>query len=278
MHPILFSLGPITIRSYGVLLTLAFILGTFIVWREGKRQGYNEEKILDLAVTVLVTGFIGARLYYVILNWSDFASNLLKVLMVWEGGLAFHGALAGGIIGAWYFIKKAKWPFFQVADFAVLGLTFGQAVGRIGCLLNGDDYGVKTDLPWGVHFPGLVGERHPTQAYEAIWLFLTFLILRKIYKRKTLLPKSGGRSGVVFFTYLIFSGLGRFLIEFYRADTTVIDGVKVAHLVSMGIMVVGLVGLYWLSNRSWRRDLGKIYRFFHRLKVRIVQPRISKLK
>src|SRR3989344_8722266 len=116
MYPILFNLGPIVIRSYGLFLVLAFILGTYVVWKEGKRGGYNEEKLLDFSVITLISALIGARLYYILLNPASFLDDPLKSFYFWQGGFGFHGALIGGGIGGVFFVKRVKWPFFQIAD------------------------------------------------------------------------------------------------------------------------------------------------------------------
>ncbi|MCL4387170.1 prolipoprotein diacylglyceryl transferase, partial [Patescibacteria group bacterium] len=115
---------------------------------------------------------------------------------------------------------------------------------------------------------GFLGKRHPTQAYEAIWMFLAYLILLQIYRQKFFVQKRGGRSGATFFSFLVLSGVGRFLIEFYRADTTIINGIRVAHIMSLLVATIGLVGLYWLSNRSWKQDLNLILSFFEKFNWR----------
>src|SRR3972149_4070272 len=144
MLPILFKAGPITIYSFGFFLTLGYLAGAFILWREGKRQGYNEERLLDLSVISLIAALVGA--------------------------------------GA-YFVRRWKWSFFQIADIGALSASVALVLGKIGTFLAGLDFGRQTSLPWGLNFPGLVGARHPVQLYEAGSYFIIFIFLYIIYHR-----------------------------------------------------------------------------------------------
>lgn len=248
MYPILFNLGPLTVRSYGLFLVLAFIFGTYVVWKEGKRGGYNEEKLLDFSVVLLVSALIGARVYYILLHLGVFLEEPFKAFYLWQGGFAFHGALIGAIVGGYFYTKRVKWPFYQLADLVAVAASLSGAIAKIGAFLSGADYGTASSLPWGVHFVGQVGKRHPVQLYEAFYFLIIFLILKELDKRKQ-------RSGGIFYLYLFLIGLGRWVLEFYRGDSTYIGSIKVAHLVSLVLVVVGLVGLYYFSRRDWRSDL-----------------------
>lgn len=243
MLPILINLGPIQIRSYGVFLVLAFLAGTFILWREGQKQGYNEEKLLDLSVTTILSGFLGARIYHVIANWGDYADRFSAIFKVWEGGLSFHGALIGGFVGLWYFTRKNKWPFLQVADFGVLALSLGIIIGKIGSFLNGDDYGVVSNLPFSVHIPGIIGQRHPSPIYEMILTTLIYLYLLRQYRAK---EKSGG----VFYTFLLLSGLARFFTELFRDNHTLILNMKEGFWGASVLAIIGFMGLYWFYRST----------------------------
>lgn len=256
MLPVLISLGPIQIRSFGVFLVLAFLLGTFIVWKEGQRQGYNEEKLLDLSVTTIITGFLGARLYFVLTNLDYYSTRTGSIYKFWEGGLSFHGALIGGLIGFWWFTRRNKWPFLQVADFSSLAVLLGGFVGKIGSFLNGDDYGIASQLPWAMKFPGVIGSRHPSPIYEAALLLIIYTFLLKKYRLKE-------RSGGIFFSFLLLLGVGRFLSEFFRDNPTYIFGVKEGFWGASLLVLVGSGGLYWFYGRNWKEDLSTIVKLFH---------------
>lgn len=241
MLPILFNIGPFLFRSYGVLLAVGYLFGTFLFWREGKKLGYSEEKLLDLSIIALITGLIGARFYYAVLNWSEFSVDPVKIFAIWEGGLAFHGALLAIILAGIYFVRKVKWSFLQVADIASLGAVIASIFGKIGAFLSGADLGAETDLPWGVRFFGSVGLRHPVQIYEVVWLLIVFVMLNKIRRKN--------KNGVTFFSYLALTGVGRFLFEFLRVDSSYLFGFKIAQLVSLMLVLIGLVSIYYLLGR-----------------------------
>lgn len=248
MLPILINLGPIQIRSFGVFLVLAFLLGTFILWREGQKQGYNEEKLLDMAVVSIFSGFIGARVYYVLTNWVYYSGRLSDAFKFWEGGLAFHGALLGGGIGVWWFTRRNKWPFLQVADFASLAVLLGEIIGKIGSFLNGDDYGLPSKLPWAVQIPGVIGLRHPSPIYELIVLLIIYIFLLKKYRVKE-------RSGGIFFSFLTSLGVGRLITEVFRDNPTFIVGLKEGFWGGGALVLLGALGLYWYYKPDVKSEL-----------------------
>src|SRR3989344_5794476 len=120
MYPILLKLGPVTIYSYGFFLALAYLLATYVFWREGKRQGYQEERLIDFSVTSLVAAIVGGRILYSILNFNIFASDPIKILFFWEGGFAYFGSLVAVMICGSFLIRRWRWSFFQIADFGSL--------------------------------------------------------------------------------------------------------------------------------------------------------------
>jgi phosphatidylglycerol:prolipoprotein diacylglycerol transferase len=254
MLPVLFQFGSITVYSYGFFLTLAYLAATFIFWREGRKRGFNEERLLDLSLLTLVGALIGGRVLYVLLNWNYFSLEPLQTLFIWQGGFAYFGALLVATVVALYFCRNWKWPAFQIADLGALAGALAFSIGKIGAFLAGTDYGYQTDLSWGVTFPALVGARHPVQLYEAgISLLIFFLLLRVYFKN---IEKSGEiRSGVVFFDWLILSGVARFVLEYFRADSTFVGGVKVAQILALVVASIGLVGLYYFGLRNFRTDI-----------------------
>lgn len=254
MLPILFQVGPIQVYSYGFLLTLAYLAGTFVFWREGRKRGFNEEKLLDLSILTLIGALIGGRALYVLLNWSYFQEDMISVFYFWQGGFAYFGALGVGFFVVLYFVRNWKWPFFQIADLGALAVSLSFSIGKIGSFLAGTDYGTQTDLPFGIVFPNLVGARHPVQLYEAAASLLIFLVLLRVYFNN--ISKSGEiRSGRVFFDWIIFSALARFFFEYFRADSTYFSGVALAQILSLILASIGLVGIYYFGLRNFRTDL-----------------------
>lgn len=269
MVPILFQLGPITIYSYGFFLTLAYIVGTFIFWREGQRQGYQGEKLLDLSLIGLLAALVGGRLYFALFNFDLVQKNPLSAIAFWEGGLSFYGALFGVLIAGFILTKRWKWPFFQVADFAALAGLAALAVGKIGTFFAGVSYGTTTNLPWAVEFPNLLGARHPVQFYEAAAVLVLLFFFKNLYE-KGLVSKEV-KSGRVFLWAVFSVASTRFFFEFFRADSYYIFGVKEAQIVSFLVAAAALFALYYLRLRSLQEDFENSLKFILSVNRRVLR-------
>lgn len=229
--PVILALGPLQIRWYGLMYVLGFLVGGKIlkILCEEKYLPMPKEKVDSLVTHVIVGMFFGARLAYVfIYNWDYYSDHLSEIFSVWQGGLSFHGALAGILIAGGMFAKKNNLHFFQVADaFAIAG-TPGLFFGRMGNFINGELYGRITDAPWGMIFrDGGPMPRHPSQLYEGISegiiLFLLFFILRKKVKYY----------GILGAMFVIGYGFFRFIVEFFReADSQL--GYYMGNMFTMG--------------------------------------------
>ena len=251
MYPILGEPFGIPIRSFGVMVALAFVMALWASQREARRTGrVDPELIGDLLLWVMVGGILGARVLYCIVHFQDqFAHQPIELLKVWKGGLVSYGGFAGGFLGGWLFTRKRKIDFVTLGDVCLPGVMLGQAVGRIGCFLVGDDYGGPADVPWAVTFPDVpeslmpVDLRgvpvHPTQLYMLLQAFTIFLILSRIARSATF-------RGQVFYWGLILYPIGRSICEVFRADHVergVYYGVSTAQWISIPIFVIGLLGL-----------------------------------
>jgi phosphatidylglycerol:prolipoprotein diacylglycerol transferase len=174
----LFRIGDKIIYVYGVGVALGLIAGFYILYRESRRKGLDQEKTFYLAILTVVAGIIGARLYYIIgFNLEYYIKNPLQIFAVRSGGLSIQGALLGGILFAIWYARKTGLPFFRTADAAAPGIAIGQAIGRIGC----DVYGVPmtTIYPWGVKVGAQI--LHPAQMYE---MFLDLILFTYLWKRR----------------------------------------------------------------------------------------------
>lgn len=211
MHPIIVKFGAIAVYSYGLMLAAAFLLAVFLAKKEAQKQGFNGQLVVDLGLYLVISGIIGARILYVLINFKDYLKNPWEVIMLSHGGLVFYGGLISATITGIWFVRKNHLPILKIADIFAPYLALGQAVGRLGCFLNGCCFGKPTDLPWGVVFPGHSQRLHPAQIYESIFLFFIFLTL-KFMGRKTRRP------GQIFIWYFLLYSLARFLVEFYRGD------------------------------------------------------------
>jgi len=242
MKSILFKVGPISIYSYGALLAAGFLAAVFLVTRKAKKEGISPTKILDLALVILITGVVGSRLLYVLLNWSDFSDNLLRILLLNKGGLAIYGGFALSIpVGLW-FVKKSGLSLWRTADFIIPYLALAQAIGRVGCFLNGCCYGKATDSIFGVYFPGYILKIHPTQLYSALSLMVIYAILHVVYRIRKF-------NGQVFFSYLILYSLFRFFIEFLRANPIFMFGFTIHQYASLVLCLMS-IGLYIKLKRA----------------------------
>jgi len=242
--PVLFRIGSLDITSFGVMVALGALVGLWVFRRELARAGLPDAA-LDAAVYGLVGGLLGAKLLYVFehLSESSFMSLFLD-----RGGMSWFGGFVGGVAAGVITIRAKKWPLVPVLAAATTALAIGQMLGRIGCFLVGDDYGRPTSLPWGVAFPrGLpptFDRVHPTQIYEAIFLgFLAWALI--VWRRK------GISDRVVLGRYFVLVGGFRFLLEFVRVNVRVLGPFTVAHLFSLGVVILGAVVLH-LHDRSGR--------------------------
>lgn len=264
MHPILFKLGPVAIYSYGLMVALGFLAAVFVIWRLAREEEIEEEKLFDGILTTFFFGISGARVYYVLLNWEIFSKDYLRIIhLIAYPGLGIMGALMGGLIGFFVFCKVNKLEFGKVADLGVIGLSLGQAIGRIGCFLNGCCYGKVTDALWGVLFPGLSGRRHPTQLYEAVLDFFIFVILYKIRKNWIYItgrPLREGRRGGIFLSYFFLYGIARLVVELFRADSVYYAGINLAVLISAGFIVSSLVFLMIFFRKDFVYLGNKVYK------------------
>ncbi len=245
MSPVIFKIGSITIRWYGVLIMAGVVLGLFLAGREAKRQGVNIGFIHDLFFYMLISAIIGARFYYVIFSWDLYRNNMGEILAFWHGGLAIHGAIIGGTLSALIYTRLKGVSFWQVADICSPSLILGQAIGRWGNFFNQEAFGRPTDLPWGIfidkaqrplqylhetHF-------HPTFLYESLWDFCVFLFLLWARRRKGIIR------GDVFLGYLLLYSLGRFFVEGLRTDSLMVAGFRVAQIISLLLIFVSLITL-----------------------------------
>lgn len=221
-------------------MALAFLTASFLIWKLSRDEEQEEEQILDAILVAVFFGLLGSRIHYILLHLKTFTPNLIRTIhLINFPGLSFQGGLIIGTIAVVIFLQFKKISLWQVGDIAVLGLSLGQAIARLGCFLNGCCYGNVTKLPWGVFFPGIIGKRHPTQIYESLLDFLIFYLLLKIYRKTYLLEKE--KRGYGLLSYFIFSGTSRFLIEFLRGDSVYWRGIKIAQLISIIIVLLAVI-------------------------------------
>jgi len=240
--PVLFSVGSIKIRSWGIMLALAFLLALIFMLKDAKKQKINSRHIWNLWFLSLIGGILGSRTLYVLLNIKYYLVNPLEVFQVWQGGMASYGGVALAIILVLFYIKKKKLDIIKITSLMAPYIALGFAIGRIGCFLNWDDFGVQSSLPWAISASGDIA-RHPTQLYLSALDFLLFFGLKKINKIKETL-KNKAPAFLKFPTLAIFLFLFaiiRILIEPLRVYDT-----PNYRLVSISIFSAIILGLFCL--------------------------------
>lgn len=245
MHPILFQIGPLAIRSYGVFIATAFLTGFWLLYAEAKRRSFYPDKIRDMEFYILVFGIVGARALHVLVNLDHYAPDVFLIAKLWHGGLAIYGGLIFGIIAGWVFIAKNGMPLFATGDLVIPYVALGQAIGRIGCFFNACCFGkVAANPALGVIFPGDSVARYPTQLYAAAALLAIFVFLKLAGQKKP-------RSGFLFASYLMLYAAQRFAIDFLRTDTPrYLFGLTVSQFLSVGAFAIA--GGFLIGQRKWK--------------------------
>ncbi len=241
-NPVAFSIFGLEIMWYGIFITTGIFLGILVARSlVNEKRGLTKDNFLDLMLIMIPVAVVTTRLYYVLFYDLDYyLENPLQILNFRQGGLAIHGGILGGILVVFIYSILKKVPFFYLADVISPGLALGQAIGRWGNYANQEAHGGPTDLPWGIMVEGV--KVHPTFLYEFIITFSLFLFLY-LY-----LSKKKKFDGQMFSIYLIIYSIGRFLIEGLRTDSLYLGTFRIAQLMSIAGIIVGLI-IYWSQSK-----------------------------
>ncbi|WP_019414301.1 prolipoprotein diacylglyceryl transferase [Paenisporosarcina sp. TG20] len=244
IDPIAITLGPISVRWYGVIIAFGIVVAFLVAQREMIKQKFHPDLLTDLLIWAVPIAILGARLYYVFSKWSYYSENPSQIFKIWEGGLAIHGALIASFITAYIFTKKRNISFLKMADVVAPSILIGQTVGRWGNFMNQEAHGGPVSrtflenmfLPeWIINQMRIDGTYyHPTFLYESLWNF-TGVILLILLRRVNLI-----RGEMVLF-YIIWYSFGRYFIEGMRTDSLYLIGeIRTAQVVSIIAIVVGI--------------------------------------
>ena len=274
MYPVLFSIGGFSISTFGVMIVIAFLVCNYILKNDLKDNNINPDYADDIIFRAALGGILGAKIYYLIENIGNGSGeNLYGIINIIKGiftlnsslisagiqsfgsGLVFLGGLIGGLIMVSIYIKQKSLIWLVMADLIAPLIALGHAIGRIGCLLVGDDYGIPSNLPWALSFPNgsppssayyisqagyelpsdmmpsEILSVHPTQIYEMVIYFLIFLFLKKMLSKEHF-------KGEIFMNYLFLAGLGRFLVEFLRLNHKYFLDLSGAQYISLLMMLL----------------------------------------
>ncbi|MCC7124636.1 MAG: prolipoprotein diacylglyceryl transferase [Acidobacteria bacterium] len=254
MHPILFSLGPVTIYSYGVLLATAYLVGLGLAVRRARAAGLDGNRILDLGIWVIIAALVGAKALLFIVDFRHFTSSWSEFTTLLRSGGVFYGGLIGAVVVCIYQLRTHKLPVWPSGDLFAPGIALGYMIGRLGCLMAGCCYGKPTDVGWAITFTDpaatlnvgtpLNVPLHPTQIYESMAGLVIFGLLLVLERR--------GRhfAGRTFWSFVLMYAVSRFIIEFYRGDDRgfVFDMVSTSQAISIVLVPLSLLMLWYLGR------------------------------
>ena len=216
-----FSLGPLSIHMYGLVIVFGLVLAVIYCMRRADQFGLTEDHILDGVLWVTPFAFLCARAYYCAFRWELYAANPISVLYIWQGGIAIYGGVLGAVVGMLVFCKIKKISLGATLDLVLMGFLIGQAIGRWGNFFNREAFGAETDawLRMGLYSPltDTITYHHPTFLYESLWNALGFVVLHFLSKKRTF-------DGQIALGYALWYGLGRTFIEGLRTDSLYIPG------------------------------------------------------
>ena len=274
------NLGFLTIRWYGLLISISVVIGLFISKKLAKSRNINPQYISDILPSLIISSIIGARAYYVIFEWRQYSgenfftsfdlfNNVIQIpsfLAIWQGGIAIHGGLIGGFLCILFFCKSQNIHLKTFIDILIPSIILGQSIGRWGNFFNNEAFGIPTDLPWKLFIP--IQNRpiefinyqffHPTFIYESLWNFFIFILLIIIFFQQN--NKNSVRPGFISCLYLIGYSFGRFWIEGLRIDPLCIGGIppfcdgglRMAQFISIFLFSSGLIGIFFLRLKSYK--------------------------
>lgn len=259
MNPIAFSIYGFDVRFYSLFILAGVLIAYYMIVREAKRFNIAKDFIFNLFFWTLIIGIIGARLYYVLFNWEYFGSHIGEIWQIWQGGLAIHGGIIFGLLTIAFYTKKYNIRTMKILDIIVVPLILAQAIGRWGNFFNSEAYGVATTLNHlrSLHIPEFVIDGMfindvyytPTFFYESLWCILGFIILMIVRRMRYV------KTGQILSIYLIWYGLGRFFIESLRTDSLIFLGFKMAQIVSIIFVIVGVILFVMGARKSKYEDL-----------------------
>ena len=272
-----FNLGFINIRWYGFLFSISILIGLSLSKKLAKTRNIDPESLSEILPSLIICSIIGARAYYVIFEWRQYSGNnfftsfelfnnsiqIPSFLAIWQGGIAIHGGLIGGLLSIIIFCKSKNIHLKTFIDILIPSIILGQSIGRWGNFFNNEAFGIPTDLPWKLFIP--LQNRpiefinydffHPTFLYESLWNFLLFIILIIIFNRQN--KTNFMRPGFISCLYLIGYSFGRFWIEALRTDPLCVGGlppfcnggIRIAQFISIFLFSSGLIGIFFLKCR-----------------------------
>lgn len=249
INRVAFAIGSFQVYWYGLIIATGLILALVYAHFSAKRYNVDGSKLMNCVFAGIITGIIGARLYFCIFKWDYYGSHPLEIFWIHEGGLAIYGGIIGALLGGLGVAKIQKMKFMPILDITMVGFLIGQGLGRWGNFFNQEAYGTPTGLPWGMMSEGTLGEAvHPCFLYESLWCLLGVAVLHFYGKYRQ------RYAGQIFYLYLVWYGFERMIVEGLRTDSLYLPfqlfgmDIRVSQVLSFAIFVTGIVFL--IINRK----------------------------
>lgn len=232
---------------YAVIIASGFLLAVYYGMKRSKEFRLSDDDITGMLLVAFPLSIVCARLYYVLFSFEQYKDNLLSVFYIWEGGIAIYGAIIGAVIGAVIYSRYKKIELVRFLDIGALGLMIGQSIGRWGNFVNAEAYGGETSLPWRMQI-GHGACVHPTFLYESLWNALGFVILHFYSKKRKF-------EGEIFWLYVLWYGIGRFLIEGLRTDSLYFFGTGIR--TSQALAALTALAATWILVYNYKKTYKK---------------------
>jgi phosphatidylglycerol:prolipoprotein diacylglycerol transferase len=259
ISPIAFKIGTYPVYWYGIIIAAGLLLAVLYAYKSAPRYNVNAGKLINCVLVGIITGIIGARIYFCLFKWDYYSQNPIEVLYINNGGLAIYGGIIGSMIGGLTVAKIQKMKILPILDIAMISFLIGQGIGRWGNFMNQEAYGTATDLPWAMLSEGTHGVAvHPCFLYESIWCLLGFVLLHFYGKYRQ------RYAGQIFYSYLVWYGFERMFVESLRTDSLYLPftvfgfDVRVSQLLSLAIFITGVILL--IINRKKEEPFYANYR------------------
>lgn len=259
MNRVAFNIFGFNVYYYSLCILLGVIVAYILITREGKKQGLPKEFISDLIFYTLIIGILGARVYYCVFNLDYYLANPSEILKIYNGGLAIHGGVIAGLIFVYFYTKEKNVSFIKILDIVAPAVIIAQSFGRWGNFFNQEAHGGITTYQnlKNMHIPEFIingmhieGKYYyPTFFFESIWCLIGFMILMIARRNKNL------RKGFQIGFYFIWYGIGRFFIEAFRTDSLMFFGLKIAQIVSLVGIIIGIIIIVTNRNKKYYNEM-----------------------
>ena len=259
MNRVAFNIFGFNVYYYSLCILLGVIVAYILITREGKKQGLPKEFISDLIFYTLIIGILGARVYYCVFNLDYYLANPSEILKIYNGGLAIHGGVIAGLVFVYFYTKKKNISFIKILDIIAPAVIIAQSFGRWGNFFNQEAHGGITTYQnlKNMHIPEFIingmhieGKYYyPTFFFESIWCLIGFIILMIARRNKNL------RKGFQIGFYFIWYGIGRFFIETLRTDSLMFFGLKIAQIVSLIGIIIGIIIIVTNRNKKYYNEM-----------------------